>query len=52
MGFGRGVRRTRGGVLLDAVVSLGLVLLGAYALAHFGLTFSEIVAGARRFFGY
>lgn len=43
-------RSPRGGVLLDAVVALGLLLLAAFALAHFGITFSEVVRGARHFF--
>lgn len=50
----RSIRRfggARAGVLLDAVVALGLVLVGAYALAHVGLTFGELVQGARSFFG-
>lgn len=51
MGFVRRFRARRGGVLLDAVVALGVVLVGAYALAHLGLTFEEILRGAGRFFG-
>ena len=47
----RGPRGQRGGLLLDAVLSLGVVLLGAFVLAHFGLTFAEILRGAARFFG-
>jgi len=42
----------RGGVLLDTVLSFGLVILGAYALNSMGLTFGELLHGALRFFGY
>ncbi|HTP53391.1 MAG TPA: hypothetical protein VML94_00265 [Thermoplasmata archaeon] len=48
----RRIRSVRGGVLLDAVVSLGVVLVGAFALYHFGLTFSQILRGASGFFGF
>jgi hypothetical protein len=41
----------RGGVLLDLVLSLGLVLLAAYALDTLGISFHEILHGALRFFG-
>jgi len=47
----RFARSRRGGVLLDAVLALGVVLVGAFALNEFGLTFAEIVRGASRFFG-
>jgi len=43
-------RSQRGGVLLDAVVALGLLLLAGFALSHLGFTFSEVVSGARHFF--
>ncbi len=46
------LRSERAGVLLDAVVAVGLVLLAAFALQWFGLSFSEILHGAARFFGY
>jgi hypothetical protein len=49
--FARSLRSPRGGALLDAVLSLGFVLVGSFALYHLGLTFSEIVRGARAFFG-
>jgi hydrogenase maturation factor len=42
--------RQRGGVLLDLVLALAFVLVGAFVLAHVGISFSEIVTGARRFF--
>jgi len=37
--------------MLDLVVGLALVLLGAFALSSFGITFREILHGASRFFG-
>ena len=43
-------RSRRGGVLLDAVVAIGLLLLAGFALSHFGLTFSQVASGARHFF--
>jgi len=42
----------RGGVLLDLVVGLALVLLGAFALSALGISFHEILRGAGRFFGF
>jgi hypothetical protein len=42
----------RGGLLLDAVLAIGALLLGAFVLAHFGISFSEVVNGARQFFGH
>jgi hypothetical protein len=41
----------RGGLLLDAVLSLGLVLLGAYALDSLGISFAHLLHGALHFFG-
>ena len=41
----------RGGVLLDAVLSLALILLGAYALESVGISFGQLLHGALRFFG-
>jgi len=43
-------RSRRGGVLLDAVMVVGLLLLAGFALSHLGITFSEVVRGARQFF--
>jgi hypothetical protein len=51
MGTFRRFRGTRGGVLLDGVLALGIVLVGAFALAHVGLTFREVLSGAEQFFG-
>lgn len=45
-------RHRRGGVLLDAVLVLGLVLVGAWLLQSAGISFHEILHGAARFFGY
>lgn len=42
----------RGGVLLDVVLVLAIVLVGAFALESIGLSFREILHGAERFFGY
>lgn len=42
---------SRGGVLLDLIVGLALVVLGAFVLASFGLNATEILRGARHFFG-
>lgn len=44
-------RNRRGGVLLDLVLAVGLVLLAAFALYALGITFGEILSGAGHFFG-
>jgi hypothetical protein len=44
--FGR-----RGGALLDTVLSLAFILIGAYALESIGISFGQILHGALRFFG-
>ncbi len=41
----------RGGVVLDLILGVGLVLVGAFALGLLGLNFGEILEGAKRFFG-
>lgn len=41
----------RAGVLLDLTVAVALILLGAFLLALVGISFSEILHGAERFFG-
>lgn len=46
------VRHRRGGVLLDAILALGLVLVGAWLLQSAGISFHELLHGAARFFGY
>jgi hypothetical protein len=49
---GRGIHRARrGGVLLDAVLVVGVILIAAFLLNEVGLTFHEILHGAARFFG-
>jgi hypothetical protein len=40
-----------GGILLDMVLAVGLILLTAFVLAMFGVTFAEVLQGARQFFG-
>ena len=42
----------RGGVFLDVVVALALILLGAFALDLAGVTLSSILQGAANFFGW
>ncbi len=44
-------RSSRGGVLLDAVLALGLILLAAFALERVGISFGEILHSAFHFFG-
>jgi hypothetical protein len=41
----------RGGVLLDAVLSAAVVILGAFALETLGFSLHRILEGAARFFG-
>jgi len=38
-------------VLLDFIVGLGLVVLVAFVLVSFGISFHELVHGVERFFG-
>lgn len=45
----RRIRSTRGGVLLDAVVALGLFVLTAFALNRIGVTLPVLLAGVRHF---
>jgi hypothetical protein len=48
----RKIRRNRsGGLLLDAVLALALILLGAYALESIGVNFHQLLHGALQFFG-
>ena len=51
MRFNRRPFNRRGGVLLDAILALALVLVGAYVLQSVGIGFGELVHGAMRFFG-
>ncbi|MGA8302777.1 MAG: hypothetical protein WA691_08595 [Thermoplasmata archaeon] len=41
----------RGGVLLDGVLAIAFVLVGAFALESVGITFHVLLHGASRFFG-
>lgn len=45
-------RNRRGGVLLDAVLALAIILVGAWMLQSAGISFHELVHSAARFFGY
>jgi hypothetical protein len=45
------IQSRRGGVLLDAVIAMGMILLMAYALDRLGISFAEILQGAAHFFG-
>jgi hypothetical protein len=45
------IHSRRGGVLLDAVIAMGLILFMAYALDRIGISFAEILQGAAHFFG-
>ena len=42
----------RAGVLLDLVLVVGLVLLGAFVLDLLGVSFADILQGAEHFFGF
>jgi hypothetical protein len=42
----------RAGVLLDLVLVVGLVLLGAFVLDLVGVSFANILQGAEHFFGF
>jgi hypothetical protein len=44
-------RNQRGGLLLDAVLSLAFLLVGAFLLESVGISLTELVHGAMRFFG-
>jgi hypothetical protein len=44
-------KNRRGGVLLDLVLSLALILVGAYALESIGIDFHQLLHGALHFFG-
>jgi hypothetical protein len=41
----------RGGVALDLILGMGIVLVGAFFLYEAGFTFHTILHGAERFFG-
>jgi hypothetical protein len=46
-----GIRNRRGGLLLDLVLVIGIVLLAAFVLDMVGINFGMILSGAERFFG-
>jgi hypothetical protein len=45
------IRSGRGGVILDVVVALGLLVLAAFALSHIGITLPDLIHGVQRFLG-
>jgi hypothetical protein len=44
-------RTQRGGVLLDVVLAVGLIILVAFVLDEIGISFGEILQRAAQFFG-
>jgi hypothetical protein len=42
----------RGGVVLDLVLAVAIVLLGAFLLDLLGVTLAQILGGAGHFFGF
>jgi hypothetical protein len=44
-------QNANGGILLDLVLAVALILLGTFVLSLLGVTFGEILQGARQFFG-
>ncbi|MGD0249387.1 MAG: hypothetical protein ABSB97_00615 [Thermoplasmata archaeon] len=51
MTVGRHRLGQRGGVVLDLVLTLAVVIIGAFALESVGLSFGVLLHGALRFFG-
>ncbi len=45
----RSIRSSRGGVLLDAVVALGLLMIAAFTLNRLGVTLPILLTGVRHF---
>jgi hypothetical protein len=45
----RSIRSVRGGVVLDVVVALGLIVLSGFALDRLGITLPQILSGFRHF---
>ena len=45
------MRSTRGGILLDAILALVVILLVAFVLSLFGVSFSSMLEGVEHFFG-
>jgi hypothetical protein len=44
-------RNRRGGVLLDFVIAIGLILLASFFLYSVGITLGDLLRGAAHFFG-
>ena len=51
MALHRSRLNARGGLLLDGVLCIALVLVGAFVLSSVGITLHQLVHGALRFFG-
>ncbi|HTT16171.1 MAG TPA: hypothetical protein VMH49_02265 [Thermoplasmata archaeon] len=52
MNLGHGLGQNRyGGAVLDSILGLGIILIGAFLLYHLGLTFQQVLRGAGAFFG-
>jgi len=45
-------RSSRGGIVLDLVIAVGLILLATFVLTAVGVTWSDLVNGFVRFFGW
>ncbi len=51
--LGRELRSTRrGGLLLDVVLAVGIVIVVAFVLQLAGLDFWQLLSGAGKFFGF
>jgi len=45
----RSMRSVRGGVVLDVVVAIGLILLTGFALERLGVSLPQLLSGFRHF---
>jgi hypothetical protein len=45
------LRSRRAGVVLDVVVAVGLIVIGAFVLEAVGVSWADLVHGVERFFG-
>jgi len=45
----RRIRSTRAGILLDAILGLGVILLGAFALDRLGITLPQLLTHLHHF---
>jgi len=45
----RSMRSVRGGVVLDVVVAVGLILLTGFALERLGVSLPQLLSGFRHF---